>query len=158
MSKLIGSKLPEDLYRRLTGADLSGCAEKAILVCTVDPQGLPHPAILSYFEVVARDMNTLRIATYKDSSTTRNMRHNGKLTIVIVDERLAYYIKGMVRELAPEMSCSPHNSKLELRVQQVLADEANEEFEPGAYISSGVTYKRPWNQLQADRLLKELLA
>lgn len=158
MSKPIGDKLPEDLYRRLTGADLSDCAEKAILVCTVDPQGLPHPAILSYFEVVARDMNTLRLATYSNSSTTNNMRRNGKLAIVIIDERLAYYIKGTVQELTSEMSCSPHNSKLEFRIQQVLADEANEEFEPGVYITSGITYKRSWSQRQAEQMLKELLA
>lgn len=158
MSKPIGDKLPEDLYRRLTGTDLSDCAEKAILVCTVDPQGLPHPAILSYFEVVARDMNTLRLATYNNSSTTNNMRRNGKLAIVIIDERLAYYIKGTVQELTSEMSCSPHNSKLEFRIQQVLADEANEEFEPGVYITSGITYKRSWSQRQAEQMLKELLA
>lgn len=158
MSKLVGSRLPDDLHHRLSGSDLGSSAEKAILVCTVDSNGWPHPAMLSYFEVVAKDANTIRLATYKDSSTTGNIRRNGKLTIMIIDERTAYYIKGTARELAPSMGCSPHNAKLDLFVEQVLVDEANEEFEPGVYVTSGVTYKRPLEQLQAKQMLKELLA
>lgn len=158
MSKLIGNELPEMLYRRLAGVELSAWSNKAILVSTVDSHGFPHPAILSYCEVVARDARTLRLATYKDSSTTSNMRRNGKVTFIMIDERMAYYIKGNARELAREMNCSPYNSKLECRVEQVLADEANEEFEPGVYITSGVTYQRPYNELQTRELLKELLA
>ena len=158
MSKFLGNALPDDLYQRLAGNHLQASAEKAILICTVDADGWPHPAILSYFEVIAKDERNVRLATYKDSSTTNNMRLNGKLTILIIDERVAYYIKGTVGELAREMSCSPHNSKLNLRVEQVLADEANEEFEPGVYITSGVIYKRPAELLQAREMLKELLA
>lgn len=158
MSKLVGDKLPDDLYGRLSGSDLEACAEKAIMVCTVDSNGWPHPAMLSYFEVIAKDAKALRLATYKDSSTAGNVRRNGKLTVMIIDERTAYYIKGTARELAPRMVCASHNSKLDLLIEQVLADEANEEFEPGVYVTSGVTYKRPVEQLQAKEMLKELLA
>jgi hypothetical protein len=84
------------------------------------------------------------------------VRRNGKLTILVYDERAAYYIKGAVEELAREMHCSPENSKLNLRVEQVLQDEANEEFEPGAYITSGVTYKRRERPHFTEELLKEL--
>jgi hypothetical protein len=86
------------------------------------------------------------------------MRRNGKLTMLVIDERMACYIKGTVEELSREMSTSPHNSKLNLRVDEVLVDGANEEFEPGVYITSGVSYKRPGDQLQARELLNELLA
>jgi hypothetical protein len=150
--------LPDDLCRKLAGGDLEACAGKAILVCTVDSNGWPHPAMLSYFEVVARDAGTLRLATYKDSTTTGNMRRNGRLTVLIIDERMAYYIKGTARELSREMACSPHNSKIDVHIEEVLADTANEEFEPGVYVASGVTYKRPVEQLPAREILKELLA
>lgn len=156
MARFVGRELPEDLYQRLAG-NLEACAEKAILVCTVDQAGWPHPAILSYFEVIAKDRCNIRLATYKDSSTTNNMRRNGKLTMLVIDERIACYIKGTVEELSREMSSAPHNSKLNLRVDEVLADGANEEFEPGVYITSGVSYKRPEGQL-AREMLKELLA
>ena len=152
--------MPDDLYRRLRGDDLSAYAQKVIPICTLDANGWPHPALLSYFEVVAKDQRNIRLATYKDSTTTSNMRRNGKLTILIIDERVAYYIKGNVEELQPEMNCSTHNSKLNLEVEQVLADEADEQFEPGAYVSGGVTYHNPnraAEQLKAEELLRELL-
>jgi hypothetical protein len=156
MSKLIGNALPADLYQRLSGKNLEAHAETAILICTVDAQGWPHPAVLSYFEVLARDERNVRLALYGNSSSTANVRRNGKLTILVYDERAAYYIKGAVEELAREMHCSPENSKLNLRVEQVLQDEANEEFEPGAYITSGVTYKRRERPHFTEELLKEL--
>ena len=157
MTRFVGDHLPEDLYQRLAGRHLSAHAEKAILVCTVDAGGWPHPALLSYFEVVAKDERNIRLATYKDSSTTNNMRRNGKLTILIVDKRIAYYLKGTAEELVREMNSSPHNSKLNFRLEQVLADEANEEYEPGVYLTSGVTYKRSADPHQARALIEELL-
>ncbi len=160
MAKLVSSELPDDLYRRLEGRDLGACADKVILLFTVDAEGWPHPAMLSYFEVVAKDRRNIRLATYKGSHTTRNMRHNGKLTLVIVDERTAYYIKGTVAELSPELHCSPHNAKLNLRVEQVLADQADEQLEPGAYVASGIIYQNPnraAEQAKAVEVLRELL-
>ena len=160
MSKLLGNELPGDLYQRLLGKDLEQSAEKVILLATVDEGGWPHLAMLSYFEVIAKDPRTLRLATYNGSRTTRNMRANGKATISIIDERIVYYVKGNVEEMTREMECAPQNSKLHFRVEEVLADAANEEFEPGAYVASGVTYKNPGRtqQLQTTReVLHELL-
>jgi Pyridoxamine 5'-phosphate oxidase len=160
MSRSLGSELNDDLWLRLRGDDLESRAEKVILIATVDERGRPHPAMLSYFEVVAVDRHNIRMATYRDSSTTENMRRNGKATISLIDERVAYYIKGGVDELEREMVCAPYNSKLNLKVESVLADEANEEFEPGAYVSSGVMYRSPNRNeqlLKAKEILKELL-
>jgi hypothetical protein len=157
VSKLVGDSLPDDLYRRLAGNDLQGCAEKAILICSVDTNGFAHPAMLSYFEVVAKDVRNIRLATYKGSSTSGNMRRNGRLTILILDARTAYYIKGAVEELAAKMRCSPQNSKFNLHVEQVLADQTDDEFEPGAYLITGVTCKRSTEPPLAKEMLAELL-
>ena len=156
----MSNELPDDLYRRLRGDELETCAEKAILICTVDANGWPHPAMLSYFEVIAKDRRNIRLATYKHSTTTNNMRRNGKITLLIIDERVAYYIKGRVEELRDAMNCSPYNSKLNLQVDQVLADDADQQFEAGAYVTSGVTYKNPSRaaeELKAKEVLRELL-
>src|SRR5437867_210173 len=101
MATLVGTTLPEDLFVKLNGREREGSAHKAILICTVDSQGWPHPAMLSYFEVIAPDRQNIRLATYAGSTTTRNMRGNGKITMSIIDEHMAYYIKGEVRELKP---------------------------------------------------------
>jgi len=160
MSKSLGNELNDDLFRRLSGENLETLAEKVILIATVDNGGGPHPAMLSYLEIVARDRRNIRLATYKDSSTTENMRRNRKATFSIIDERVAYYIKGSVVEIKREMLCARQNSKLNLHVEEVLADEANEEFEPGAYVSSGITYRNPNRAeqiLKAREVIKELL-
>jgi hypothetical protein len=160
LAHFVSNELPDDLYRRLQGNDLEAWAEKAILICTVDANGWPHPAMLSYFEVIAKDHRNIRLATYKNSKTTENMRRNGKLTVLVIDERVAYYIKGHVEELANAMNCSSHNSKLNLRVEQVLADDADQQFEAGTYVTGGITYKNPNSapeQQKAQEILRELL-
>ena len=157
MSRVVGNKLPADLYQRLAGSDLQAHAEKGIVICTVDAGGWPHPAMLSYFEVIAKDNRNIRLAVFGNASTANNMRRNGKLSIVIVDARVAYYIQGTVEELAREMTCSPQNAKLNCRVEQVLADEANEEYEPGSYVASAILYKRRADPLEQKKLLRELV-
>lgn len=160
MARRVGAELPDDLYHRLSGRDLEASAGKAILICTLDSEGWPHPAMLSYFEVIALDRRNIRLATYGDSGTTKNMRQNGKLTISVIDKRLAYYIKGQVRELRPAMNCYPQVAKLNMQVTQVLADHANEEFEADAYVTGGVTYLNPASaeeQKRAREVLRELL-
>lgn len=156
MSKLVGSILPEDLYQRLSGSNLKEYANTAILVATVDKEGWPHPAMLSYFEVIAKDHANVRLAVYRDSTTVANIRRNGKLTMFVIDERIAYYVKGTAEQIVPQMFCSPENSKLNLHVEQVLSDEANEEFEPGAYISTGIRYERP-QRPDVTRMFKEMM-
>jgi hypothetical protein len=156
MSKLIGTELPQTLLQKLSGAETDSHRNKAIVICSVDSAGWAHPAMLSYFEVVAIGRANIRLAIYKNSSTAANIRRNGKLTILIVDRRMAYYVKGSAAELAHEMASAPHNSIFSLRVEQVLADSANEEFEPGVYIAGGITYERP-RPSQEREILNELL-
>jgi hypothetical protein len=151
MSRRIGDTLPGDLVQRLSGRGLEAVAEKVIVVCTVDEEGFPHPALLSYFEVIAIDRSTIRLATYSTSRTTANARRTGRLTLVIVDAHVAYYIKGLVQEIAPSMRVTPYNAKLQMRVADVLADEANPEFEPGAYIAGGIRYVNPRRAVELER-------
>lgn len=160
MSILIGRELDAELLRRLGGEDLPAVSDKVIPIVTVDDAGWPHPALLSYFEVVARDPRDVRLATYSGSTTTANLRRNGRLTLIVIDERVVYYIKGRAAELAPGMTCAPELSKLQATVETVLADVPDERYEPGAYISSGITYvnpKRLSELVKATRVLAELL-
>jgi hypothetical protein len=159
MSRRVGDALPDDLFERLNGRDLLAVADRAIVVCSVDDRGFPHPALLSYFEVVALDRRTIRLAIYSDSRTTLNARREGRLTLVLVDAGVAFYVKGTVQELSHSMRATSHNAKLNFQVTEVLADEPNPEFEPGAYISGGITYVNPHRTAElerAQRVLAEL--
>lgn len=160
MSRLLGSELPPDLLSRLSGRDLAASASKVIQIFTVDAAGWAHPALLSYFEVVAADARRIRLATYATSTTTANLRRSARLTLVVIDTRVAYYVKGTVVELAPAMRAADWNAAFECRVESVFADEVNEEYEPGAYVASGVTYYNPQRAAELERaraVLDELL-
>jgi Pyridoxamine 5'-phosphate oxidase len=151
--------LTDDLYRRLGGDNVGSHAGKAIVLCTVDEHGWPHPAILSYFEVAAPDCHNLRLAVYTNSRTCANMRERGKATLIIVDVGLVCYIRGTVTQLAPEMREAPYNAKLNLRVEQVVFDEPPPDLEPGVGVTSGITYspRTPDAQTRARAGRAELL-
>ena len=160
MPKLISRELTDALYERLCGRFVERYLDQVILLYTVDPDGWPHPAMLSYFEVTARDRTSLHIATYKESHTTENMRRTGRVTLSIFDEHAAFSIKGTVREVRREMQSMSRNSLLRVTVNQVLADEADPVLEPGAYIARGILCVNPnlgSERTWRDQVLKELM-
>jgi hypothetical protein len=135
------SQLTDDLYQRLGGAEAASFARLAILVCTVDDDGWPHPAMLSYYEVAATDRHNLQLAVYTDSRTCANMRARRQATLVIVDEGLVCYVRGRVTEVAPSMRTAPYNAMLNLQVEQVVFDEPPPDLEPGAFVTTGIQYR-----------------
>jgi hypothetical protein len=113
---------------------------KAILITTIDAQGWPHPALLSHGEVVAVDSRRLRLATYRTSGTSGNMRRDGKLTLCFIDGGMAYYVKAKVREQQDPMAGFPDLARFEATVEMVLADQAREDLEPEARLTGGITF------------------
>ena len=140
MSDDIGNRLPDDLFNILRNEDVTLEQGRAILVNTIDGNGWPHSALLSYREVFAFDQTNILMVTYADSTTTRNMRANGKVTLNFVDERMSYYVKGSAREnpAAPDGFAGMYVS-----VVSVLRD-FTESDEAGAYITTGMRFYNPW--------------
>ena len=137
MSQLLGKELTEVLLQRLNGRDVGAHEGKIIPILTLDEPGWPHPALLSYYEVVAKNSTTLDIALWKNSSTAINLRQTGKITLLISDKATNYYIKGSVKELQPEIPGIPLQSRFRITIEQLLEDQ-----EPNAEITSGLTYRR----------------
>jgi hypothetical protein len=148
----VGDRLPQVLLELLSGRDLPGRMGKAILIVTPDAQGWPHPAMLSFGEVVALEPRRLRLATYRSSGTSGNMRRDGKLTLCLIDEGMAYYVKTRVRADQDPMAAFPELTLFEATVEQVLADQAREDLEPGAGVTGGITFRlaRPDAQVLAE--------
>jgi hypothetical protein len=152
MARALGSSLPEVLIELLSGRELAARMGKAILITTTDVQGWPHPALLSYGEVVGLDARRLRLATYRSSGTSGNMRREGKLTLCILDEGMAYYVKTRVRADQDPLAGFPELARFEATVEQVLADQAREDLEPGAGVTGGITFRlaRPTAEVLAE--------
>ena len=137
MSRLVGNHLTEALMSRLSGAEVDVHEGKIIPIFTLDEGGWPHPALLSYYEVRAKDSSTIDLALWKESSTANNLRRSGKITVMINDKGVNYYLKGSVQQLEAEMAGAPQVSRFRMAIEEVLEDQ-----EPNAEITTGLTYRR----------------
>jgi hypothetical protein len=121
----------------LKGETMVSKTGKAIVIVTVDEAGWPHPGMLSYHEVVAKDRSTIDLAIGKSSTTAMNLRRGGKITLLITDSDLNYYVKGTTRELKESMDDVSFMSLFRVNVEHLLED-----LEPDAVVTSGVTFER----------------
>lgn len=131
--------MPAALRERLDGRHLRARMGRAHLVVTVDPQGRPHPALLSHGELLATAPGELRVATYRSSGTASNLRRGGQFTLCFVDEGMAYYVKGRAEELPP-MPDFPKLARFRVAVEQVLEDYSSAEVEGEARILGGIAF------------------
>lgn len=156
MSQLLGKELAPALLQRLSGADIEAHEGKIIPIFTTDEAGWAHPALLSYYEIVAKDPSNLDMALWKTSSTANNLRRTGKVTLMLSDKGVNYYLKGKVRELQYEMTGAAPVSRFRVILEQVIEDQ-----EPNAEITTGLTYRRMTQRDENDfavkvfRLLRE---
>ena len=153
MSRLLGAKLPDRLFEILKGEDITPHLGKVVLLVTVDSQGFPHPAMLSLGEVAAKDKENIRLATYKGSTTSKNLRERGKVAMVFAEEGMTYYVKGEVTQLEEALPDLPSLSSFNLKVAQVIEDT-----EPQAPIISGIRFQLPEGQDLAAEARKVLPA
>ena len=140
MSKELGNELPDDLFNAIRSGVAGARSGAAVVVSTVDAEGWAHPALLSYAEVTASGRSSLRTVTYADSRTTANMRANGKITLIFVDDRMAYYVKGSATEVSSRTDTPAGFATMDVTVHAVLAD-APGPGEGGAAITSGITFR-----------------
>ena len=149
MSQLLGKALPTPLHHRLSGAEIDSHEGKIIPIFTIDEAGWAHPALLSYYEVVAISSSTLDMALWKDSSTAKNLRRAGRVTLMISDKGVNYYLKGSVVQLHYEMPGAAPVSRFRVTLEQVVEDQ-----EPNAEITTGLTYRRMSERAPNDFAVK----
>ena len=157
MSKFVADHLTNGLVSRLSIDRAIEYADRAIVICTVDEHGWPHPAMLSSLELVARDARNIRLSPHVASRTARNLKANGRLTLILANATGVHYIKGDVLLLAPSMTAAPELAKFNMRVDSVLEDNPAD-FED-ARIISGIAVTRAGIDVgRARSILTELLA
>jgi hypothetical protein len=137
MSHVLGKELTPPLLERLSGLRVESHEGKIIPILTIDEAGWAHPALLSYYEVVAKNSTILDMALWKSSSTAKNLRRTGKITLMVSDQGTNYYLKGSVQELEYEMTGAAPVSRFRVTLEQLIEDQ-----EPNAEITTGLTYRR----------------
>jgi hypothetical protein len=156
MSRFAGEQLTDGLLSRLGVDHAIESGDRAIVICTIDEHGWAHPAMVSGFELVAKDAQNVRLALHARSRTVRNVQANGRLTIILADEQSVHYVKGDALVIAPALTARAEFSKINLRVDSVLEDAAAD-YEQ-ARISCGIRIERAAIDVTTARAwLQELL-
>lgn len=148
MATVTGEELPPLLMARLHSQSTIRNPQSAILestaipICTIDPDGLPHPAMLSYAELAADDERSMRAAVYGSSSTARHLRQHGRIALLFVDPEGTFYVKATVAGPDTPHPTSPGIAVFPLTVVAVMADVVDTTREPAAVITSGIRFRR----------------
>ena len=101
MSKELGATLPKDLLDFLSSTEPEGKFKQVILFSTTDEDGWPRHGLLSPREVVAKDSNRLLFLLYSNSHSTANVQREGKVSLVLVNPNMSYYVLCTARPIAP---------------------------------------------------------
>jgi hypothetical protein len=141
MATLLGSRLPEELMSRLATrrGELEGTA---VPICTIDAEGFPHPAMLSYGELAADAPDAIRAALHEGSTTARNLRKRPLLTLLFVDACLTCYVKVRASGVEAPHPRTPGVAIFSCVVEAVMMDYVDVSREPAATIVTGITFRR----------------
>ena len=163
MAKWFGDELPDDAFALLNSGDMGSRRNRAVQIITVNADGWPDAGMLSYADIVAKDRKALRLATWGDGECALDLRLNGKLAILVIDQDMAYYIKARAEEITDnrdkltDINQEGGESPLaffKVRVEQVFEDKV-----PTARVLSGVTFEGSEIEERAhQQILKKLLA
>jgi hypothetical protein len=135
MSKNLGANLPEDLLDFLSSTEPGDKFKQVILFSTTDEDGWPRHGLLSAREVLAKDSKRLLLLLYSNSHSSANLQREGKISIVLVNPDMSYYVFCKARPLSP-LPDAPSETLFELTVERVLEDSL-----ATARILTGITFE-----------------
>lgn len=136
LAKSLGPQLPKDLLELLSSPDVDSKANKVIIFTTMDKEGFPHHGMLSPFEVVAGNQNTMKMLAYSQSRSTDNIRRTGRVSFLFVDQEMSYYLKCRAVETQRKIEAAPYETVFDLTVHDVIEDKL-----PTAKIKTGITFE-----------------
>ena len=133
MSRLVGKEMPDELFALMSGKAVE--AGKVFIMATMDEKGWAHPAMGSYYELVAKSPGRIHLAVGKNSTTERNLVRTGALTLVVTDHGMNFYLKGDARRTQEQLANTPF-ALFQVELHTVLEDQ-----ESGVTIVTGVRYE-----------------
>jgi hypothetical protein len=89
--------MPDPIFRLIDGTDLEQREGSTFLLLTTTQEGWPHVAMLSVGEVLAVGPSELRIAVWSTSSSTANLTHRPRATLVVTHAGTGYYLRCLGR-------------------------------------------------------------
>ncbi len=161
MARFVSDSLPDDALALLRLGNLEEKQNRVVQIITVDEEGWANAGMLSYADVIAKDGGNLDLATWGDGECATDLRRNGRITLLVIDEDMAYYVKGRAREVQAtgealtDVNDDGGHSALayfHITVQGVFEDRI-----PTAKVLGGVTFEGSESeQIAHDAILKKL--
>lgn len=138
MSEKLGATLPASLAALLDGTRLTEKIGQAFVLNSLDAAGWPHVALFSFGELLAAGPSTLRLGTWKGTTTSKNLKRDSRCTLTFVEGGAAYYVKCQARLLDEGVDPLPFLARFELTIDQILRDH-----EDDAPIDTPIRYGGP---------------
>ncbi len=148
VSRDIGSQLPSDLVAELSK---ESPRPSAIPLISVDQDGLPHVALVSYFELFLV-RGKFHFFIHKSSRTTRFLRARRSCTLAFVHADYVYYVKGRARWLHD----SEQRSVFRLQVESVMQDFPSVD-ERSVSLKHGIHFEGEEADIQEQMKIREML-
>jgi hypothetical protein len=141
MTRSLGRALSPALVERFSQRDIGARLGAALPFVTVDPDGRPHPMLLSYLEVRAYDTRTVGLVIGARTRSARNLAERGTATLLAVETDITVYVKlRAVDGPLPVADAGEYGlGYFLLEVDEVLEDAAAD-WEGGMRITSGLRY------------------
>lgn len=148
MTTSLGDKLPVLLMDLLTGKKPSAVRGKAIPMATIASDGSPRFSMLSFNEIWAAGRSSVRIAPYVQTTTAKNLKEHGSVSLLFVDKGLTYYVKGKAELLKTRKIEGVDYAVFNIKVSEVLEDQGM-----GTAILTGIKFKGVERSAEAQKKL-----
>lgn len=133
MSKLVGERLPREVFAAFDGTDLETKVGAAYLLCTVDPDSFPRYSMLSAGEILAVNDRTMRFAFWPGTQTALNIRSGRPATLSFVASGIVFYVQGIGHGL-------PSIPNLDLERVEVTVLRVESDMHPGLPVTDGIRF------------------
>ena len=131
VARNVGTEIPERIVAEIRR---DPPVTVAVPLISVDPEGYPHVALLSYFELFLQD-GSLGFFVHEGSRTGRFLKSGRRCTLLFVNRDYVVYVKGRACWKGDRESCSVFR----LRVEAVLEDSPLPE-EGEVFLQSGIRF------------------
>ena len=131
VARNVGTEIPDRIIAEIRK---DPPVSEAVPLISVDPEGYPHVALLSYFELFLQD-GRLCFFVHEGSRTGRFLKSGRRCTLLFVNRDFVVYVKGRARWKGDRES----SSVFRLRVEAVLEDSPLPE-EGEVFLQSGIRF------------------
>ena len=141
MTRSLGKALTPDLIGRFSQRDLARRLGTALSFVTVDPDGRPHPMLLSYLELRAYDAGTVGLVIGARTRSARNLGERGTGTLLAIEPDVTVYVKmRAVDGPLPVAGTGEYELGYFLLAVEEVLEDAPADWEGGMRITSALRY------------------